>query len=66
MALRRPYWRLGVTGAWEDIQLLTKGELMELFGGAVYPERVGPLGFVWTWTVVPVVEDQGHATQSHW
>jgi len=29
--------------------------------GAIDPgpvvERVGPLGFIWTWTIVPAVED---------
>jgi SAM-dependent methyltransferase len=45
--LRRPYWRLGVAGSWEEIQLLGKGELEELFGGSVHPERLGPLTKSW-------------------
>jgi hypothetical protein len=31
-ALRRPYWRMGVAGEWEDIALLRRGELEALFG----------------------------------
>ena len=31
-ALRRLYWRLGATGAWEDVALLGRGELEALFG----------------------------------
>ena len=45
-ALRRPYWRLGVAGEWEDIRLLRRGELERLFGPAV-PERLGPLVKSW-------------------
>jgi SAM-dependent methyltransferase len=45
-ALRRPYWRLGVAGEWEDISLLRRGELERLFGPAV-PERLGPLAKSW-------------------
>ena len=30
--LRRPYWRLGVAGDWEDIALLRRREMAELFG----------------------------------
>jgi SAM-dependent methyltransferase len=44
--LRRPYWRLGVAGGWEDIRLLRRRELEALFGPAV-PERVGPLVKSW-------------------
>ena len=29
--VRRPYWRLGVAGAWEDIALLRRDELAALF-----------------------------------
>jgi SAM-dependent methyltransferase len=50
--LRRPYWRLGVAGAWEDVALLRRGELEALFGPAV-PERVGPLVKSWI-AVAPV------------
>jgi SAM-dependent methyltransferase len=44
--LRRPYWRLGATGGWEEISLLSRAELQELFGPA-RPERVGPLVKSW-------------------
>ncbi len=45
-AVRRPYWRLGVAGDWEDIALLRRAELEALFGPAV-AERVGPLAKSW-------------------
>ena len=44
--LRRPYWRLGATGGWEDISLLRRGELEALFGPA-QAERIGPLAKSW-------------------
>jgi SAM-dependent methyltransferase len=44
--LRRPYWRLGAAGTWEDISLLSRRELENLFGPAL-PERVGPLVKSW-------------------
>jgi SAM-dependent methyltransferase len=44
--LRRPYWRLGATGGWEEISLLSRGELEALFGPA-QPERIGPLVKSW-------------------
>ena len=50
--LRRPYWRLGAMGHWEDISLLGRRELEELFGPA-RPERVGPLTKSWV-SVRPV------------
>lgn len=46
-AVRRPYWRLGVQGAWEDIRLLRRRELAELFDATVHAERVGPLAKSW-------------------
>jgi SAM-dependent methyltransferase len=45
-ALRRPYWRLGIAGEWEEIDLLRRGELERLFGPA-QPERLGPLVKSW-------------------
>jgi SAM-dependent methyltransferase len=45
-ALRKPYWRLGAAGAWEDISLLSRRELETLFGPA-QSERLGP--FVKSW-----------------
>ncbi len=44
--LRRPYWRLGVTGGWEEISLLRRAELETLFGPAL-PERFWPLVKSW-------------------
>jgi SAM-dependent methyltransferase len=44
--LRKPYWRLGAARAWEDISLLSRGELEALFGPAL-PERIGPLVKSW-------------------
>ena len=44
--LRRPYWRLGVAGDWEDIALLRRREMTELFGEPV-AERAGPLVKSW-------------------
>ena len=47
-AIRRPYWRLGVAGAWEDISLLRRAELASLFpGGDIVAERAGPLVKSW-------------------
>ncbi len=46
--LRRPYWRLGVAGEWEEIALLSRAELAALFPGArVVAERLGPLAKSW-------------------
>jgi len=44
--LRRAYWRVGAAGEWEDIALLSRGELEGLFGPAL-PERAGPLVKSW-------------------
>lgn len=44
--LRKPYWRLGAAGDWEEISLLARGEFEELFGPAA-PERIGPLVKSW-------------------
>jgi SAM-dependent methyltransferase len=46
-ALRRPYWRLGAQGDWEDIALLRRRELAVLFGVPVLAERWGPLAKSW-------------------
>jgi SAM-dependent methyltransferase len=45
-AVRKPYWRLGAQGAWEDIALLGRREVEALFGPA-HSERVGPLTKSW-------------------
>ena len=50
VGLRRRYWKLGAAGQWEDIALLRKGELQELFGAPVLGERV--VGLVKSWVCV--------------
>jgi SAM-dependent methyltransferase len=49
VALRRPYWRLGAAGGWEEISLLRRGEIERLFGPAL-AERVG--GLIKSWVCV--------------
>ena len=44
--LRRLYWRLGVAGDWEDVALLRRAEMAELFGEPL-AERAGPLVKSW-------------------
>lgn len=51
-ALRRRYWRLGVAGDWEQIELLRRAEMRALFGQPV-AERAGPLVKSWI-SVKPV------------
>jgi SAM-dependent methyltransferase len=46
VALRRPYWRLGAAREWEEISLLRRAEMEQLFGPAL-PERFGPLAKSW-------------------
>ena len=50
--LRARYWRLGAAGEWEEISLLRRPELEELFGPAL-PERFGPLVKSWVCVKVP-------------
>jgi SAM-dependent methyltransferase len=45
--LRRPYWRLGAAGSWEDIALLRRAELAALFGEPIHAERFA--GLVKSW-----------------
>ncbi|MFI4991689.1 MAG: class I SAM-dependent methyltransferase [Solirubrobacterales bacterium] len=47
VSLRRPYWRLGAAGEWEEISLLRRGEMERLFEAPALPERVGPLVKSW-------------------
>src|SRR3954452_22245845 len=52
-ALRRPYWRLGAQGPWEDVALLRRWELQALFPtAALHAERVGALVKSWV-AIVP-------------
>ena len=46
-SLRKHYWKLGAAGGWEDISLLRKSELEELFGGVVFGERMGRVAKSW-------------------
>ncbi len=50
--LRKPYWRLGAAGDWEQIALLRRAELEALFGPAL-PERAGPLVKSWVCVRAP-------------
>jgi SAM-dependent methyltransferase len=43
---RRPYWRLGVAGEWDPIELLRRSEMAALFGEP-HAERLGPLVKSW-------------------
>jgi SAM-dependent methyltransferase len=45
--LRKPYWRLGAQGNWEDIDLLGRAEMRRLFRAEVHAERLGPLAKSW-------------------
>ena len=53
--LRRPYWHLGATGGWEEISLLRRAEMEDLFGPA-QAERFGPL--VKSWVCVRPVDSR--------
>jgi SAM-dependent methyltransferase len=46
-SLRKPYWRLGAQGFWEDIDLLKRAEMTRLFRAQVHAERLGPLAKSW-------------------
>ena len=41
------YWRLGAAGAWEDIALLRRAEMVALFGEPVHAERLGGVAKSW-------------------
>jgi SAM-dependent methyltransferase len=61
-ALRRPYWRLGVAGEWEEIELLGRARLEALLpGSAIHSERAGPLVKSWIAVRPPATETRpGH------
>jgi SAM-dependent methyltransferase len=50
--LRRRYWRLGAQGDWENVSLLGRSELEELFGQAGR-ERFGPFTKSWVCVALP-------------
>jgi SAM-dependent methyltransferase len=53
--LRRAYWRLGVAGGWEQIDLLRRRDVAALFpGGELHAERV--LGVAKSWISVKPVD----------
>jgi SAM-dependent methyltransferase len=55
--LRRPHWRLGVAGGWEQIELLRRDELAALFpDGELHAERV--LGLAKSWISAKPVSSQ--------
>ncbi len=54
VGVRRPYWRLGAAGEWEQISLLRRREMEALFGVPAQPERIGPL--VKSWVCVRPVD----------
>jgi SAM-dependent methyltransferase len=60
---RRPYWRLGAAGAWEDIALLGRAEMETLFGPA-RAERWGPLVKSWVCVRAPSPAPGGHTGSS--
>lgn len=45
--VRKPYWRFGADAGWQEIELLRRGEIEELFEAPALPERVGPLVKSW-------------------
>ncbi len=45
--MRRRVWHLGVQLHWEEIELLRRRELSDLFGEPVLAERIGPLVKSW-------------------
>lgn len=48
VAMRRPYWRLGAQGHWEDVRLLRRRELERLLPGTtVHAERLAGLAKSW-------------------
>ena len=51
-AIRRPYWRFGASGGWEDVELLRRREIEALFGPAE-AERFGPLAKSWVSVRLP-------------
>jgi SAM-dependent methyltransferase len=53
LTLRRPYWRMGAAGDWEDIRLLRRAEMQELFGAPILAERMG--GLVKSWIALRAV-----------
>ena len=53
VSLRKPYWRLGAAGQWEQISLLRRSEIERLFGAPALAERAGPLVKSWVCVRAP-------------
>jgi hypothetical protein len=51
--MRRPYWRLGAAGEWEEISLLRRREMERLFGAPTLGERLGPVVKSWVCVRAP-------------
>jgi SAM-dependent methyltransferase len=47
VGLRKRYWKLGAAREWEDISLLRRAEMQELFGVEVLEERMGRMVKSW-------------------
>ncbi len=47
VGLRKRYWKLGAAKEWEDISLLRRAEMQELFGAEVLEERMGRVVKSW-------------------
>jgi SAM-dependent methyltransferase len=62
--LRRPYWRLGAARGWEDVSLLGRRQMEELFGAAL-AERLGPLVKSWVCVRPPPERGPGHGECGH-
>ncbi len=62
---RRPYWRLGAAGSWEELSLLRRAELAALFPGAtIHAEKLGPLTKSWVALRAPEQNPAGSLTRS--
>jgi SAM-dependent methyltransferase len=53
VALRKPYWRLGAAGDWEEVALLRRAEVEALFAAPALAERLGPLVKSWVCVRAP-------------
>jgi SAM-dependent methyltransferase len=62
--MRRPYWRLGAAGGWEEVSLLGRRQMEELFGPAL-AERFGPLVKSWVCVRPPPQRGPGHEERGH-
>jgi SAM-dependent methyltransferase len=61
--IQRPYWRLGVAGEWERIEMLRRSDMATLFGEPI-AEHVGPLVKSWISVSRSAAADQAAAASS--